>query len=207
MGQGKFLFKNQVFNTENSSDLLLQFSKFDKEIIFMGNRCFTYNFFPLNSTEKLLYGLYAAFHKRDHETMKACYHSDAEFSDPVFTHLKGIQIGAMWHMLCEAGKDLQIQVKHIAVKGDKGECVWEATYTFSATGNNVHNIIYSSFRFKDGLIVWQLDRFNFYRWSGMALGPAGIFLGWLPYLRNKVRKNAARNLAAFMKKHPQYGRE
>ena len=136
--------------------------------------------------------------------MKECYKPDAEFSDPVFTDLKGKQIGAMWHMLCLAGKDLQITLRECQADDKSGSCTWEAVYTFSRTGRKVHNKINSSFVFEDGLIKLQKDNFDFYKWSAMALGPAGIFFGWLPLLKNKIRSNANQSLKEFIKKNPEY---
>ena len=56
----------------------------------------------------LIEKFYTAFQKRDYDGMIACYHPDIHFSDPVFIDLHGKQAGAMWHMLCERGEDLQI---------------------------------------------------------------------------------------------------
>jgi len=61
----------------------------------------------------------------------------------------------------------------------------------------VVNRIRGMFAFRDGLIVRHYDSFPFWRWAAQALGPAGAALGWLPPLRWKVRKDAARALAAY----------
>ena len=50
----------------------------------------------------------------------------------------------------------------------------------------------------DGLITRHRDRFDFWRWSRQALGPAGWLLGWTPLLRAKVRATAAGNLDRFL---------
>ena len=41
-----------------------------------------------------------------------------------------------------------------------------------------------------GKIVRHIDRFDFWRWSRMALGPAGLLLGWTPLLHKKVQAKA-----------------
>ena len=95
---------------------------------------------------------YAAFQRRDHAAMAACYAPDATFSDPVFRDLQGPRVAAMWRMLCERATDLRIEASDIEAEGDRGSARWEAWYTFSATGRPVHNIIRASFEFRDGLI-------------------------------------------------------
>ena len=59
------------------------------------------------------------------------------------------------------------------------------------------NRIEAKFAFRDGLIVRHYDRFSFWTWAGQALGPAGKALGWFVPLKWKVRKDAARALAAY----------
>nr|WP_295784928.1 nuclear transport factor 2 family protein [Rhodoferax sp.] len=49
-----------------------------------------------------------------------------------------------------------------------------------------------------GLIATHRDRFNFWSWSSQALGAPGLMLGWSPFLRGKVRQQAAGNLQKFM---------
>ena len=149
---------------------------------------------------KLIDGFYRAFAARDHATMAAAYHAEARFSDPVFPDLHGARIGSMWRMLCERATDLAIEHSAVRVDGDAGSAHWEARYTFTATGRPVHNVIDASFRLRDGLIVEHTDRFDLWRWSRMALGPAGVLLGWSPLVRNKVRRQAATQLERFVQK-------
>ena len=75
-----------------------------------------------------------------------------------------------------------------------GRAHWDAHYTFSRTGRPVHNSITAGFAFKDGLIARHADRFSFWRWSRQALGPVGLWLGWTPLLRARVRANARAGL-------------
>jgi hypothetical protein len=151
----------------------------------------------------LLETFYACFANRDYRGMAACYHPSPSFRDPVF-NLKGKRVAAMWHMLCEAGKDMHIEASGFRVDGDKGEARWKAVYTFSGTGRKVVNRVRSRFRFKDGKIWAERDAFSFWNWSRQALGPAGLFLGWAPRLQQIVQRKAAGNLEAFVKSHPEY---
>jgi len=145
---------------------------------------------------------YAAFAALDSDAMQSCYASDASFEDPVFDLEGRDRIGAMWRMLCETIRDKghdawRLDVSRIACEGNTGRAHWEPHYRFSATGRPVHNIVDATFTFEDGLIATHRDTFDFWRWSRQALGPAGALLGWSPMLRNKVRAQAASNLAAF----------
>ncbi|MCP5163158.1 MAG: nuclear transport factor 2 family protein [Hahellaceae bacterium] len=163
---------------------------------------------PLTKTETqqhtdLLNRFYRAFQNKDYATMQACYHPDAEFQDEVFT-LKGKEIGAMWHMLCERGKDLTLEFGQVTADAQTGRAFWQAGYTFSTTGRYVVNKLNASFEFKDGKIIRHRDRFNFWKWSRQALGPAGLLLGWGPLLHRKVSKMASQNLQKFMAGHSEY---
>lgn len=139
---------------------------------------------------------YRAFQQRDAATMAASYATRATFRDPVFA-LSGTHIGAMWKMLCARGADLRIEFGGLRGEAESVEADWQAWYTFSATGRKVHNVIHARFRLDAGLIVEHVDDFDFWRWSRQALGPAGLLLGWSPFLRDKVRREAARTLARF----------
>ena len=151
----------------------------------------------------LINQFYQSFQQRDYEGMIACYHDEVHFSDPVFTDLKGSQAKAMWHMLCERGKDLQVVYGGVEANNATGRANWEATYTF-ATGRKVHNVIAAAFTFKDGLIYKHQDSFDLWQWTRMALGPTGTLLGWSPPIQNKVRQTALKGLQTFIEKHPEY---
>lgn len=152
---------------------------------------------------ELLERFYNSFRQRDHAGMMACYSRTAEFSDAVFS-LKGKGVGAMWHMLCAGGKDLEISFRDIEADDHRGKAHWEARYTFSTTGRKVHNIINAEFAFQDGVIFRHRDNFDFWRWSRMALGPMGWLLGWTPMLQNQVQRTAEKHLERFIASHPEY---
>jgi ketosteroid isomerase-like protein len=146
---------------------------------------------------QLLEQFYGAFRKRDGEAMARCYAPDASFSDPVFTRLRGDEPGAMWRMLCGRANDLTVDFEVLEADDLRGKARWVARYTFTKTGRPVENHVESEFEFKDGKIARQVDRFPFWRWSRMALGTPGTLLGWSPVVKNAVRREAARSLAAF----------
>jgi hypothetical protein len=157
----------------------------------------------MHPNEQTLERFYASFSQRDYAGMIACYAPEIRFADEVFT-LSGKTVGAMWHMLCESGKDLAVIFRDIHADEARGTAHWEATYTFSATGRKVLNIIDAEFDFSGGQIIHHRDRFSFWRWSRQALGPTGLLLGWTPFVQRKVQRTAARNLSKFIQAHPQY---
>jgi ketosteroid isomerase-like protein len=150
----------------------------------------------------LIERFYAAFAARDSAGMRACYHPEIVFSDPAFGELRGAQAGAMWTMLLERGKDLQVEVSGIHADDARGRAHWDARYTFSQTRRPVLNRIDAAFEFRDGRIVRHTDTFDFWTWSRQALGLAGLLLGWTPMLRNKVRATARAGLEKYMREHP-----
>lgn len=140
---------------------------------------------------------YTAFQRRDPAGMVACYAPDVRFSDPVFQDLRGPQVGAMWHMLAERAASIQLEYRDIAADDTAGRAHWEARYNFSQTGRAVHNVIDATFELRDGKIVRHIDRFDLWRWAGMALGLKGKLLGWAPPVQRAIRKTALGGLAAF----------
>ncbi len=145
---------------------------------------------------------YAAFARLDGAAMQNCYAPQAQFEDEVFTLDGPAQIGGMWRMLCEATASRPEAKAHwkLDVSGiTERSAHWDAHYLFSATGRTVLNRIDASFEFDGaGLITKHRDRFDFWVWSRQALGTPGLLLGWTPWLRAKVRAQAAGNLAKFM---------
>lgn len=139
---------------------------------------------PQMEPRAVVEALYGAFARRDGAAMGALYHPDATFSDPVFGSLHGAEIGAMWTMLCGSAPDLG--VKHSGVAADGSAAHWDATYTFPATGMPVRNSVDARFTFRDGLIVDHVDTFDFYKWSGQALGVVGWLFGWAPFFHDKM---------------------
>ena len=144
--------------------------------------------------------LYAAFERLDAQAMAACYADEATFDDEAFALRGRAQIGAMWAMLCDAvkaqGRDAwKLELGAVTER----TAHWEPTYRFSATGRVVRNVIDAEFEFDAaGLITRQRDRFDFWRWSRLALGAPGLLLGWSPFLRHKVRAQAAKSLARYI---------
>lgn len=147
----------------------------------------------MGANEDLIRKFYTAFQQKDFLTMQSCYHKDAVFHDPVFLDLNSSQVKAMWQMLITSSKDLKVEFNQVTSAG----CRWDAWYSFSRTGRKVHNIIYATMEFRDGLIYRHVDRFDFWRWSRQALGTSGLLLGWSPIVSNKVRATARKSLDKF----------
>ena len=152
----------------------------------------------MHANEGLIRRFYEAFANKDYKTMQEAYHSQAGFSDPVFQSLSASEVRAMWKMLVTSASDLEINLNSAKADDNRGQCQWEALYTFSGTGRPVRNVIHATFCFRDGKILDHRDKFNFWRWSRMALGPTGLLLGWSPYLLHAVRMKARISLNKFM---------
>jgi len=146
----------------------------------------------------LIERFYEAFGRREGAAMAELYTPGATFSDPVFTDLRGPEVGAMWRMLTERGTDLQVELLEHEAEGERGSAHWRARYTFSQTGRAVVNDVRAAFVFADGRIHRHLDEFSFHRWARQALGPPGLLLGWTPILRSKVQAQARAGLDEFM---------
>ncbi len=152
--------------------------------------------------ESIIESFYTAFKNGDKEKMVSHYHEDVEFEDPAFGKLNGEQAKNMWRMLIDRGKgQLKIEFTNIQTKGEKVYAHWEAEYLFSQTGRQVHNKIDAEFEFIDGQIIKHIDRFDFWKWSSMALGAPGTLLGWSPLVKNKVRKQCLYLLSHYNKDH------
>jgi ketosteroid isomerase-like protein len=154
----------------------------------------------MHPNAKLIQTFYGAFQRLDAETMAACYASDIQFSDPVFTDLHGSEVSDMWRMLAGRAKNFSIHFDSVQADDRNGEAHWVATYTFTQTGRMVVNDIRASFEFRDGKIVRHADQFNLWRWARQALGMKGILLGWAPFVQNAIRRQAADRLAVFRNK-------
>lgn len=152
----------------------------------------------MSDSGAVLTRFYRAFTARDGDAMAACYAPDVEFSDPVFVGLRGAEAGAMWRMLCGRATDLRIEFTEPVVAGDRGQVHWDAWYTYSATGRQVHNRIEGSFVLRNGLIAVHHDRFDLYRWTRQALGLKGTVLGWLPPVQGAIRRQARTALERYM---------
>lgn len=151
----------------------------------------------MSTGSELVERFYRAFAQRDAAAMRACYHPQVHFTDPVFD-LHGADAGRMWQMLCERGADLRVEHGDVNEASDGTlRTHWQAWYTFSTTGRPVHNRIDATLTLQDGLIVRHVDDFDFWRWSRQALGAPGLLLGWTPLLRRRVQRQAARGLAAW----------
>ncbi len=144
-------------------------------------------------TKEVIESFYQAFARRDAEAMAALYADDVRFSDPAFGPLEGEHARNMWRMLAGRAADLQLTFSNVT----DSTAHWEASYTFSATGRKVLNVIDARFEFRDGKITRHDDSFDFWRWSRQALGPAGLLFGWTPLLQKAVRKKALAGLADY----------
>src|SRR5215471_13599993 len=121
----------------------------------------------MHPNAELITRFYAAFQRLDAETMAACYHPEASFSDPVFPDLRGSQIGMMWKMLCGRAKEFSVSFRDVTADELHGSANWTARYRYTKTGRLVVNEIHAEFEFLDGFIFRHRDEFDLHRWMGM----------------------------------------
>jgi ketosteroid isomerase-like protein len=157
-----------------------------------------------NENRAIIQTFYTAFGAHDGETMAAQYADDATFSDPVFTSLRGREIGDMWRMLTKSSIDLALELGEITPGAEANTFIapWIARYTFTLTRRKVENHVTSTIKIENGKIVRQRDVFDFASWQRQALGLTGILLGWTGIPGRKVQERAAKNLAAFRASAP-----
>jgi ketosteroid isomerase-like protein len=158
----------------------------------------------LTTNTDLITSFYEAFQRKDYEAMNACYGPSIVFSDPVFQHLEGEQVKAMWHMLCERGTDLVVTFSDVTETDEGATAHWEASYTLAGSDRQINNVIDARFVIRDGLIYGHTDSFDLWAWTRMALGAPGTLLGWSGPIQNKVRDTAGRQLNRFISEHPEY---
>lgn len=150
-----------------------------------------------HANAQLIERFYQAFQRRDGEAMAACYSADVQFSDPVFTDLRGAEAGDMWRMLTARAQDFSLTYGGVEAGDSSSSARWVASYTFTQTGRKVINHIQAHFHFRDGLICQHVDRFDLWKWSRQALGIKGTLLGWAPPVQAAIRAQAAKGLAAY----------
>ena len=151
----------------------------------------------MHPNAQLINDFYSAFSARDHASMARSYSDEARFSDPVFRDLDADEVRAMWRMFCTGDSEIDVSFTGVEADDSTGRAHWEAVYSFPKTGRRVHNKIDASFDFADGRIVQHSDKFDFYRWTRMALGPVGTLMGWTPMVQNQVRSQARAQLKRF----------
>ncbi len=148
---------------------------------------------------ELIERFYAAFQRRDAEAMAACYAQDIVFSDPVFGELHGEDAADMWRMLTARAQGFSLTFSDVVANDSTGSANWVAHYVFSQTGRTVVNRIGARFVFSGGRIVEHRDSFDLWRWARQALGFKGMLLGWTPFVKQAIRAQATKGLAAWRK--------
>ena len=143
----------------------------------------------------LIMSFYEAFRRRDSKGMSACYHPAVVFSDPAFGELRA----ATRRARCGRCSAIAPSTCMSPITTSSPTTASAAPIGMPTTPSRARDAPSTTpsrpdFAFKDGLIARHTDRFSFWRWSRQALGPVGLWLGWTPFLRAKVRANARAGL-------------
>lgn len=153
------------------------------------------------NNQDLINKFYSAFVEGNAEDMAACYHEDIVFQDPAFGKLSGSDASKMWEMLLsKKGSAPKISFSNVIADDEKGSAEWTAEYFFGPKKRKVVNNVSASFKFKDGKIVEHTDSFDLWKWSKQALGPAGLLMGWTPFMKSKIQNQTNSQLSAFTSK-------
>ena len=155
----------------------------------------------MKTNTQIVTEFYTAFQNKDSKTMTSLYAENISFTDPAFGTLIGEDAKNMWRMLCENATDLKITFEVLEASSNMVKAHWEANYTFSRTGNRVHNKIDASLTIKEGLIESHVDQFNLWVWSQQALGTSGWLLGWSGAFKSKLQKQTKKLLANYKSKY------
>jgi ketosteroid isomerase-like protein len=148
------------------------------------------------TNKQLIEKFYSSFAAGDAEGMVSCYTDDIVFKDPAFGELKGDDAKNMWRMLLKT-PGIKITTHNTTADDITGSADWIAEYTFSLTGKAVINKVHADFIFSNGKIVKHTDYFSFWRWATQAFGIKGLLLGWMPFMKNKVKAQALARLRKF----------
>ncbi len=151
----------------------------------------------MHPNAELITRFYQAFAALDAEAMASCYSADVQFSDPVFTDLRGENAADMWRMLTSRAQDFSVTFADVQADDQQGRATWTARYLLSQTGNTVVNHVEARFVFKQGKIAEHHDHFNLWGWARQALGFKGLLIGWLPPVQKAIRAQAAKGLGQF----------
>jgi ketosteroid isomerase-like protein len=136
----------------------------------------------MHSDAELLQQLFTSLNRHDYQAMAKCYDLDATFHDIAFDLHGKDQIRAMWQMICSG--DIRATFEIVSADDREGVAKVIDEYTFRDTGRKVQNPIESRFRFRDGLIIEQVDSCDPKAWAAAALGGVSGFLaGRLRFLR------------------------
>jgi ketosteroid isomerase-like protein len=154
----------------------------------------------MTKNKQLIRTFYQSFQNKDYKAMQNCYADDAIFNDAIFKNLDSKQVKAMWEMLITRGKNFSLTFDKLKANANAGSADWTATYTFSATNRKVINQVKANFVFENNKIIKHTDDFDFYKWSGQALGLSALLLGWTSFLKAKVQRSAMKGLEDFMKR-------
>jgi limonene-1,2-epoxide hydrolase len=151
--------------------------------------------------EKIILDFYRAFQKGNPKAMNDCYHRDIVFYDPVFGHIKGERVRAMWYMLLEkSGGDLSISFSEIQANDYNGSAKWTASYHYGPSKRRVVNEVVGTFYIQNGKILQHTDHFDLWNWSRQALGLKGYMLGWTKSMQLKIQQESSMMLSRYIHK-------
>jgi SnoaL-like domain len=125
--------------------------------------------------------------------------AEATFEDPIFGKVAAGEVPSLIRFLCaNPSPGRRFEVHEVQIHDhERATLRWTAHYIFPTTGRAVANQIETPMSFRDNRIASYADRFDLWRWMGMALGPVGVLFGWTPILQEKVRSTVHSRFVKF----------
>ncbi len=154
----------------------------------------------MTNTETI-YHFYSSLQEGNIEDLLSCYDPQVRFSDPAFGELQGEHAHYMWRMLVsKMSSEIKIDVNHVYDQNGRIHCSWTADYAFGKKQRKVHNVVSSTFTFKNNRIITHDDFFDLWSWTRQALGAPGYLLGWSSLMQRKMVERNQLYLKKYMKK-------
>ncbi|MCY2688258.1 nuclear transport factor 2 family protein [Salinimicrobium sp. TH3] len=151
--------------------------------------------------EKIILEFFQAFQKGNAKAMNACYHKNVVFYDPVFGHIKGDRVRAMWYMLLEkSGGELNISFSEIQANDYNGSARWTASYYYGPSRRRVVNEVVGTFYIQNGKILQHTNHFDLWNWSRQALGFKGFLMGWTKSMKLEIQQESSKMLSRYIHK-------
>jgi SnoaL-like domain len=144
----------------------------------------------------VLDSFYGAFLRQDAVTMGSLYHPQASFSDPVFPDIRGATVEYMWRMFCSETASFTLTYEILFADERKAQVEWVAGYKWQ--GRMIKNQVLSTLSLWDGLIVRQIDEFDFPVFARQAFGLKALVLGHTAHFRQKIQVKAKQRLNQFI---------
>lgn len=156
-------------------------------------------------SEEVVRAFFVAYQQHDYERMRALLSDEVRFADFAF-NIHGQDVFAMWQLFCLATDSrAPVEVRWVKIIRASGRAVtadYRVAYLYGEEKRPVDYVIRAYFTVENGKIVEHRDRGSIFIWAWQALGPLPALTSWMPFFREKVRKEARKKLDDFIHSPP-----